>query len=110
MMKVCYYFGHMSAEHMDKADVAHLATLTQLELSDEQAEEMVGAFSDILGYVSTLKEIPLEDRADEVGEVHTVLREDTDPHEPGAYTERLLNEAPKERNGYVEVKKILQQD
>ena len=35
------------------------------------------------------------------------MREDSNPHEPGVYTEDLLNLAPERAGQYVKVQKIL---
>lgn len=36
-----------------------------------------------------------------------VMREDTEPHESGIYTEKLLSAAPQREGQYIKVKKIL---
>lgn len=38
------------------------------------------------------------------------MREDAEPHETGIYTKELLNEAPSVKDGYIEVKKIIDQN
>jgi Asp-tRNA(Asn)/Glu-tRNA(Gln) amidotransferase C subunit len=36
-----------------------------------------------------------------------VIREDAEPHETGKFTDALLAAAPKTKNGFIAVKKIL---
>ena len=100
---------------MDKEKVLKLATLARIEVSDEEAEDLVREFDSILKYVSEIKTSPQplslprrggDSRAASGGEVN-VMREDTNPHESGIYTEDLLNAAPQREGDYVRVKKIL---
>ena len=39
--------------------------------------------------------------------LRNVFRDDKDPHEPGVYSDKLLNEVPREQDKYIKVKKIL---
>ncbi|MEX1087248.1 MAG: Asp-tRNA(Asn)/Glu-tRNA(Gln) amidotransferase subunit GatC, partial [Candidatus Paceibacterota bacterium] len=63
----------------------------------EQVQEAVGNVDDLT---------PSFDETD----VKNVMREDTDPHDTGAHTKDLLGEAPRTKDGYVQVKKILNND
>ena len=92
---------------MKREDVEHLALLSRIKLTDTEAEELAGSITDILGYVSELNDIATEDAQKQVGPVHTVMREDGEGHEPGIYTEDILNAAPERKGQYIHVKKIL---
>lgn len=95
---------------MDKEKVLSLAKLSRISLKDSEAEGLSHEFEAILKYVGEVKElkkagpslINKEDYA-----LRNVLREDTEGHASGAFTEALLNEAPAREGDYVKVKKIL---
>ncbi len=62
----------------------------------------------ILAYVSQLEAVPsLAVEKQDLGLVKNVLREDINPNERGGYTANILAGAPRTKNGYFEVKKIL---
>jgi aspartyl-tRNA(Asn)/glutamyl-tRNA(Gln) amidotransferase subunit C len=88
-------------------DIQKLATLSRIDISEEETGKLQKDMEAILGYVSELDSV--EDKKDDlvVGEVHNVFREDGTPHEAGIHTEALLAEAPASESGYIKVKKIL---
>jgi aspartyl-tRNA(Asn)/glutamyl-tRNA(Gln) amidotransferase subunit C len=93
---------------MKKEDIEHLAKLSRIAVTDEEAEALAGSITDILGYVSEINDITGERAVDkEVGVLYNVMREDGEPHEEGVYTEDLLASAPQREGRYVVVKKIL---
>lgn len=103
-------YGHKISD-MEKKDIAHLATLARIKLTDEEQEALAGDITNILGYVSEINEITGKETGEKkVGPLHTVMRDDGEPHEGGIYTEDLLSAAPERDGQYVKVKKILNQD
>ena len=93
---------------MEKKDIEHLAKLSRIALSDEEISALTKDITSILGYVSEIEEITgSEETKKEVGALYNVMREDDNPHEPGIYTEDLLNCAPERSGQYIKVKKIL---
>lgn len=96
---------------MDKEKVLNLAKLARIELKDEEAESLSREFGEILNYVGEVKQADkLEGLSLDKKESHhltNVLREDTDPHETGIYTEAILEQAPMREGKYIKVKKIL---
>ena len=92
---------------MDIKDIEKLALLARIELSEEEKQKMVKEMDSILGFVDQIQKADVDITEREAGEVRNILREDGEPHESGKYTEDILREAPKTRDGYVEVKKIL---
>jgi aspartyl-tRNA(Asn)/glutamyl-tRNA(Gln) amidotransferase subunit C len=94
---------------MKKEDIERLATLSRIALTPKETEEFAEDITSILGYVSEITEITgtgdVEKKADAL---FNVMREDTEPHAPGLYTEDLLNAAPEREGQYVKVKKILE--
>jgi aspartyl-tRNA(Asn)/glutamyl-tRNA(Gln) amidotransferase subunit C len=91
---------------MDKEKVLNLAKLARIEVSDEEAGALVREFDSILKYVGEIKEVA-EKVPGTFSSVRNIMREDTEPHESGIYTEELLNAAPQREGDYVRVKKIL---
>lgn len=97
--------------HMEKKDIVHLAMLSRIRISDEEAEALKTEIGSVLEYVSTVDEITADTSlTKKVGPVHNIFREDAVTNEANAHTETLLSEAPKRNGRYVQVKKIIQQD
>lgn len=96
---------------LERKDVEKLADLSVIEVSEEEIEKFRGEIDAILGYVSELQKLAVQDSAQKsgsvVGELYNIMREDTDPHESGLYSKALLEEAPQREGNYVKVKKIL---
>lgn len=93
---------------MTKDDIEHLAALARIEISPEETAHFATEFDDILGYVTAIKELAGSgEESPAVGTHHNIFRDDTDPHEPGMYTEDILNAASGRSGRYIEVKKIL---
>jgi aspartyl-tRNA(Asn)/glutamyl-tRNA(Gln) amidotransferase subunit C len=94
---------------MEITEIHRLAGLARIELTDAEAATFATEVSSILGYVSEIHDIAGDAPPEKVaGALVNVMREDTDPHEPGRYTEDLLSLAPGRKGQYVEVKKILE--
>lgn len=91
-------------------EIQHLADLSRITLTDEEVDTLKGEVADIVDYVSTVQELSINDTAPTVGVVHNVFRKDEVTNEPGEYTEKMLKAAPAVKNGYLEVKQILQND
>ena len=91
-----------------KDEVEHLAKLARIELTSKERDKLAHEFGAILEYVDQLGEIAAKsENGKKVDVHHNVLREDSEPHEPGIYTDALLGAAPKREGQYVRVKKIL---
>lgn len=94
---------------MDKEKVLQLAKLARISISDAEAESLSGEFGSILNYVGEVKKVSTKEhpyKLEHVG-VSNVMREDGKGHEPGIYTEKILNEVPSRESNYIKVKKIL---
>ncbi|MEK7606339.1 MAG: Asp-tRNA(Asn)/Glu-tRNA(Gln) amidotransferase subunit GatC [Patescibacteria group bacterium] len=93
---------------ISREDVEKLAQLARIDLSEAEKESLTKEMENIIAFVDELKtaNVNLDDHAT-VGVPHNVMREDTNPHETGMYTEALLNSAPAQEDGYVKVKNIL---
>jgi aspartyl-tRNA(Asn)/glutamyl-tRNA(Gln) amidotransferase subunit C len=93
---------------MDKEKVLNLANLARINLDEAEAEKLASEFGAILKYVSEVQSVKIaEEDADNRSALKNVFREDLNPHEPGLYTEAILNQAPKREGNYLKVKKIL---
>ncbi len=88
-------------------DVEKLALLARIDISPAEKEEFLNNLESILKYVGQIQEVSVETGDREVGEVHNVMREDTNPRESGIYTEKMLEQAPATQDGYIKVKQIL---
>lgn len=90
-------------------NIQKLADLARIDLDDNNSEELKENISEVLSYVESVQEIaPDDEGVPEAGLVHNVLREDKNPHEPGAWREEVLREAPVvDENGFIVVPPIL---
>lgn len=91
-------------------DIDNLAHLARIDVPEDQVADLQSSIKDILEYVSAV-EAAAEDSSEDTpqtGPVYNVLREDTDPHEPGKYTDKLTRPAPAtDADGYIVVPPIL---
>jgi aspartyl-tRNA(Asn)/glutamyl-tRNA(Gln) amidotransferase subunit C len=89
-------------------DILNLADLARIELSDDEAEAMVEDIGGILAYVAEVQAaaVSLNDEVDLSGAINA-LREDSEAHPAGLYTEALLAELPARQGFFAKVKKIL---
>jgi aspartyl/glutamyl-tRNA(Asn/Gln) amidotransferase C subunit len=90
--------------------IQHLGDLARIQVSDEEADELQHEFQSILYYVATVQQADEDNAAEQISTaagVENVMREDTDPHEPGRYTEELLDASAQRQGQYVAVKKII---
>jgi aspartyl-tRNA(Asn)/glutamyl-tRNA(Gln) amidotransferase subunit C len=92
---------------MKREDIAHLATLSRLELSEQELENFEAELSSIMSYVSVISDIASEVGAPEVGVRHNIFRADVVTNGPDEYTADLIAEMPRTEGRYLKVKKIL---
>jgi aspartyl-tRNA(Asn)/glutamyl-tRNA(Gln) amidotransferase subunit C len=93
---------------MTNVDIKHLANLARLELTEDEVTAYESDFESILEYIDQLKDVDISDDTPIEGAgMRNVFREDKDEVASGVNKEALLAEAPKTRNGYIEVQKIL---
>jgi aspartyl-tRNA(Asn)/glutamyl-tRNA(Gln) amidotransferase subunit C len=91
---------------IESKDIEKLASLARIHVSDSEKEGLRKEIESVLSYVEQIQKAT-GDAPREVPAQRNVMREDTYPHESGIHTETLLNEAPKRKGDYVQVKKIL---
>jgi aspartyl-tRNA(Asn)/glutamyl-tRNA(Gln) amidotransferase subunit C len=93
---------------MTNVDIPHLAKLARLELTQEEVTAYESEFEEILKYIDQLKEVDISDDVTIEGAVvRNVFREDENAEASGIHKVALLAEAPKTRDGFIEVQKIL---
>jgi len=93
---------------IERDHIKKLADLSRIKLEEEELPGIARDIESILSYVEQIKEVT--DKTEVApGLVRNVMREDALPHEGGAYTEKLLHEAPSSKNGFIRVRKIIDQ-
>jgi aspartyl-tRNA(Asn)/glutamyl-tRNA(Gln) amidotransferase subunit C len=94
---------------MKREDIAHLATLARLELSETELQNLEGELSSIMSYVSTISDMASDDAdmTPRLGARHNILRPDVVTNEADEYTADLVAEMPRSEGRYLKVKKIL---
>lgn len=90
-------------------DVKKLAELSRIELSEEEVAAFQKEIGAILTYIDEIQKVDLPEGVAPSPHVSltNVMREDGEPHEPGAYADTLLGQAPAKDGKFLKVKKIL---
>ena len=89
-----------------KVDIKALAKLARLEVADDELARLEKEIPAILGFVETIQKVATDTEGHGEG-LHNVMREDTNPHESGKFTEDLLKAAPATRDNQVVVKQVI---
>lgn len=94
---------------ISKEEVKHVAGLARLSLSKKERERMQKDLSSILDYIEKLQEldvseVELESVPKDIGKVSRKDKVETIPEQE---KERLRDLMPKEKSGYLKIKKIL---
>jgi len=89
-------------------EVEKLAELSRIALGEEEKKSLWKELTSILGYVSEIQKIGgAPETGKRIGMAKNLMREDSNPHESGIFTEEILDEAPSREGNYLKVKKIL---
>ena len=94
---------------ISKDELKKLAQLSRLRLDAKEEEGLIRDFDSIIGYISDIKEVVVDEPAPEAGVLRNVMREDGEPHKRSQYTNVLTEAFQKRENNYLKVKKILNQ-
>lgn len=87
-------------------ELDNLSKLARIDIAPEEKAKMLQDMQAILGYVSEINSIEGElARGNE--DVFNVVREDVITRETGSNTVVILANAPKVKDGYVEVEQVL---
>ena len=87
-------------------DLNNLSRLARVDIDENKKEKMLTDMSAILGYVSEINDLVLEDITPSY-ELINVMREDIITRETGSMTEVILANAPMRKGDYVEVAQVL---
>lgn len=83
-----------------------LSKLARIDIAQGEKEKMLADMQAILGYISEINSVEGElTRGEE--DVFNVVREDIVTRETASNTKAILANAPKVKNGYVEVEQVL---
>ena len=98
------------AEALNDDQVRHVAKLSRLRLSDEDIHNFAGQLSAVLGHVSKLNELDVEnvEPMAHAADVSNVLREDQP--QPGMPVDSALANAPDAADPFFKTPKILGDD
>ena len=101
----------MSSDTEKIEDVKRLAQLARLSVPEEDLERFATEFDAILGYIGKLDELTLPDMNEmPLPAVRNVFREDGEPEETGAWTQKLVEQFPQKEGDYLSVKQIISHD
>lgn len=83
-------------ERIDIEDVKHVSELARVSVTDEEAEEFVEEFNDVLEYFETLDDVP--DDVESEDDLENVMR--ADEPEPSLPRDEALENADETEDGY----------
>ena len=92
-------------------EVKKLAALARIRVSDAELEKFTKEFDAILAYVGQLDALNIDTKAPKTAPpLRNVFREDGEPHEKGAWTEKLAEQFPAREGDALSVKQIISHD
>jgi aspartyl/glutamyl-tRNA(Asn/Gln) amidotransferase C subunit len=87
-------------------ELDNLSKLARIDIAPDEKAQMLADMQAILGYISEINSIEGElARGEE--DVFNVVREDVVTRPTGSNTDAILANAPKVKDGYVEVEQVL---
>lgn len=91
---------------LTEQDLDNLSNLARITILPEEKQKMLIDLQSILGYVSEINSVEgTLNRGEE--DVFNVVRDDVITNETGSNTDAILANAPKVKNGFVEVEQVL---
>jgi len=93
---------------LDKATVAHIATLARIRLSEEELEPLANELSHILTWVDQLNEVDTSGVAPMVSAAAASLPMRIDAVTDGGCREAILGNAPRASRGFFTVPKVVE--
>lgn len=90
-----------------KVDIKALADLARLEVGEADMKTLEEQIPAILSFVARIQEVAGDVETDMNPSHKNVLRDDTDPYESGAFTETLLDAAPRRDGNHVRVPQVI---
>ena len=92
---------------MTKVDIATLAKLARLDVSDTEIKKLEKEIPAILDFVETIQKTGAGSSEARTLTLQNIMRDDGEPHETGIYTKELLDAAPAHKKGLIAVKQVL---
>ena len=83
-------------QELDAENVRHVAELARVDVTDDEAEEFVDEFNDVLGYFETLDDVP--DDVESEDDFENVMR--ADEPRPSLSQDDALKNAEETEDGY----------
>jgi aspartyl-tRNA(Asn)/glutamyl-tRNA(Gln) amidotransferase subunit C len=93
---------------LDKATVAHIATLARIRLSEAELEALAGELSHILTWVEQLNEVDTSGVAPMASAAAASLPTRDDTVTDGGCREAILVNAPRAAHGFFTVPKVVE--
>ena len=93
---------------VDKATVAHIATLARIRLSEEELEPLANELSHILTWVDQLNEVDTSGVAPMASAAAASLPMRIDAVTDGGCREAILGNAPRASRGFFTVPKVVE--
>ena len=93
---------------LDKATVAHIATLARIRLSEEELEPLADELSHILTWVDQLNEVDTSGVAPMASAAAASLPMRIDALTDGGCREAILGNAPRASRGFFTVPKVVE--
>lgn len=95
--------------NVSRKEVEHVAALARLTLAEEEINLYTEQFNSILEYIHRLNELKLVDVEPmrHVQGLKNVFREDCAISSPGELLQMVLEEAPRQENGYFLVPPVI---
>lgn len=92
--------------------IAHLAHLARIKVTDQEKESLKEDLEKILAYVEEVGQVETDSvRSSATQAVQpNIVRDDVITAPVGHYTKDLIDAAPKHKDNYITVKKIISQD
>jgi len=91
-------------------EVRKLAELARIRIPEDRLPKLAAEFESILAYVNQIEELSVSGSTKELPVVRNVFREDGEPHEKGAHTEKLAAQFPEREDNYLAVRQIISHD
>ena len=91
-------------------DINHISQLARLGLKEDEKNKLETDLSAILGFVEKLKEVDVEGIEPMTGgtDLNNVLRDDEAGKRNQLQRKRILDNAPKRKDDYIEVRAIFE--
>lgn len=90
---------------MEIKDIENLAELAKIELTNTEKQGLLKDLDEILGYVKQIQEVEVEDIEPEYKNKNAWREDKIEPREFSC--EKIINQFPDAKDGFVKVKKIL---